>query len=123
MAYELCSKSVHQTSSAFAISAFVLKCKKAKWDLRQRERLIRRKELLGELEEKLIQDRNREYNNIQERLERNELGSVAFTEERDAAELNHTKRINELRNAFAISDPEHLDKRVSVDKSQNTMVI
>lgn len=113
MAYELCSKSQHQTSSAFAISAFVLKCKKAKWDLRQRERLVRRKELLGELENKLIQDRNKEYNNIQERLERNELGSVAFTEERDAAELNHAKRINELRNAFAISDPDHLDKRVS----------
>ena len=68
-AYEICSRSVHQTSSAFAISGFVVKCKRAKWDRRERERLQRRNELLGELEEKILQDRNNEITSIQQRAE------------------------------------------------------
>ena len=38
MAYELCTASTQQTSNAATISALVLKCKKAKWDIRERER-------------------------------------------------------------------------------------
>jgi len=112
MAYELCSKSVHQTSSAFAISGFVVKCKKAKWDRRERERLWRRSDLLAELEEKLLVDRDRELASIQSRNTSGEIGSVAAQEETTQVEESTSRRINELRNAFAMSDPRHLEKRV-----------
>ena len=115
MAYELCSKSVHQTSSAFAIAGFVLKCKKAKWDLRERDRLRRRGELLGELEAKLEEDRKRELSSIEERRESGELGEVAAAEESAAVKENERRKIEELRNSFAVSDPQHLAKRVGSD--------
>jgi STIP1 homology and U-box containing protein 1 len=112
MAYEICSRSVHQTSSAFSISGFVVKCKKAKWDRYERERLQRRNELLGELEEKLVQDKNNEMSAIEQRAETEEIGRVAAQEETDIVEENTTRKVNELRNAFAISDPRNLERRV-----------
>jgi STIP1 family protein 1 len=111
-AYEICSRSVHQTSSAFAISGFVVKCKRAKWDRREKERLQRRNELLGELEEKLLQDRNNEISAIELRAEAEEIGRVAAQEETVLVEETTTRKIDELRNAFAISDPNNLEKRV-----------
>jgi STIP1 homology and U-box containing protein 1 len=111
MAYDICSKSVHQTSSAFQISTFVLKCKKAKWDLRERDRIRLRNELLGELEAKLVQDRNTELNSISQRSQSGELGEIAVQEETALVEETTNRKINELRNAFAISNPLQLEKR------------
>jgi hypothetical protein len=113
MAYEYCSKSVQQTSSAFAISGFVLKCKKAKWDLRESDRLRRKSELLGELEMRLAQGKAEELASITARAASGELGEVAVKEETDAAEELLRKKLEELRNAFAISNPSNLTKRVS----------
>ncbi|KAF2673478.1 U-box-domain-containing protein [Microthyrium microscopicum] len=111
MAYDLCSKSSHQTSSAFAITGFVLKCKKAKWDLREKDRVRRRHDLLGELESKLEEDKKREISSIEERKVTGELGSVAASEETEATTETTQQKIEELRNSFAISDPNHLEKR------------
>jgi STIP1 family protein 1 len=113
MAYEYCSKSVQQTSSAFAISGFVLKCKKAKWDLRESDRLRRRSELLNELEVRLAQGKDEEIASITARAASGELGQVAVKEETDAAEESLHKKLEELRNAFAISNPASLTRRVS----------
>jgi STIP1 homology and U-box containing protein 1 len=111
-AYELCSHSVHQTSSAFAISTFVLKCKKAKWELRERDRLWRRSELLRDLEAKLVRDKDTELESIQERARAGELGQIAVQEESNAVEESSRLKVEELRNAFSISHPDHLQKRV-----------
>jgi STIP1 family protein 1 len=111
-AYDLCSRSVHQTSSAFAISTFVLKCKKAKWELRERDRIWRRSELLKDLEAKLVQDKNNELESIQERARAGELGQIAVQEESDAVDESSRLKVEELRNAFAISHPDTLQKRV-----------
>jgi len=112
-AYELCSKSPQQTSSAFAIASFVLRCKRAKWDLRERDRIHRRHELLGELETKLDDDRKRDLATIEARRARGEIGTVTAEEESKAAGDIFEIKVNELRNSFAISDPQHLEKRVS----------
>jgi STIP1 family protein 1 len=115
-AYDLCCHSDHQTSSAFAISTFVLKCKKAKWELRERDRLWRRSELLRDLEAKLVQDKDAELASIQERARAGELGQIAVQEESNAIEESSRLKLEELRNAFAISHPDHLQKRVCAMK-------
>ncbi|KAF2403410.1 U-box-domain-containing protein [Trichodelitschia bisporula] len=110
-AYDLCSKSFTQTSSAFAISAFVLKCKRAKWELRERDRLRRRNALLDELETKLEQDRNRELESIKDQHEQGVLGDVAAREEMDEVRQTYEDKVTELRNVFAIADPQNMTKR------------
>lgn len=111
-AYELCSQSPQQTSSAFAIAGFVLKCKKAKWDLRERERIRRHRPFQGELESKLDDDRQRELASIDARLASHEIGLIAAEEEKSAVEAIFAMKINDLRNLFAIGDPNHAQKRV-----------
>jgi STIP1 family protein 1 len=115
MAYELCSRSVGLTSSAFAISGFVLRCKKAKWELRERDRLHRRSELLAEMEDRIAQDRNREVQYIEDRRGRGEMGEVAAREETEQLEQAAQAKVDELRTVFAIADPNNLQKRVSED--------
>lgn len=111
MAYELCVKTAKQTSNAATICALVMKCKRAKWELRERERLRRRNELLGELEDKLQIDRKRELSEIEEKMATGEMGEIEGKEERVAMEELAQKKIDDLRQAFAISDPANLTTR------------
>jgi hypothetical protein len=69
MAYELCTTSAQQTSNAATISALVLKCKKAKWDIRERERVRRRADLLSELEAMLETQYKKDMDDIDSRME------------------------------------------------------
>src|SRR5579871_4401594 len=110
-AYELCSNSPAQTSSAFHISAFVLKCKRAKWELRERERLRGRSHLLRELEEALDASRDKELRDIEGKLNTGEMGQVAASEEREAVEKEHFTKIKELRTIFANADPSNMARR------------
>jgi len=111
MAYDICARSKTQTSNAFSIAQFVLKCKKAKWDLRERDRLRRRSELLKDLETKLEADQQVELDEIQTRVQAGELGDVGAMEESDAVKQAWQTKIHDLRTAFAISDPANLEKR------------
>lgn len=121
MAYEFCIKSPKETSSAQPISALVLNCKKTKWDIRERDRLRRRNELLGELEEKLDQDRKAELADLNEAAERGEVGKVEAEEERARINSNAEQKISDLRTSFAISDPAHLEKREVPDYLVDTI--
>jgi len=112
-AYELCSRSSHQTTSAFQISTFVLKCKKAKWDLREADRLRRRSPLLAELEKKLVRDKDADVDLLRKEVEAGEIGAVTFEEEAESLEATARETINDLRNTFAVGDPEYLTVRVS----------
>jgi STIP1 family protein 1 len=107
-AYNLCANSHTATSNAFAIATYVLKCKKAKWDLRERDRLRRRSELLNELETKLEQDRNIEFADIEERQEKGQLGDIGAKEEKDIVKKTFEDKVTELRNVFAIADPNNM---------------
>lgn len=111
MAYELCSKSAQQTSNAATISALVLKAKKAKWEIRERERIRRRGDLLADLEAHLEVEFKREQEEIQERIESGEVGRIEGQEEKEDRRKDWEKKRDDLRTAFALSSPEMLQKR------------
>lgn len=111
MAYELCTRSSQQTSNAATISALVLKCKRAKWEIRERDRIRRRHDLLGELETLLEEDYKRQKFDIDERVSKSEIGQVEADEESEELKRVWQKKVDDLRTAFAVSDPEHMAKR------------
>lgn len=111
MAYDLCTHSSQQTSNAATISALVLKCKKAKWEIRERERIRRRGDLLGDLEAMLETQYKADIDSIEARIETGELGRVEGTEEKAERRKEWELKRDDLRTAFALSDPEHLEKR------------
>jgi STIP1 family protein 1 len=110
-AYELCTKSSQQTSNAATISALVLRCKKAKWDIRERERIRRREDLLAELEGSLETLYKKETEDIEARIETGELGRIEGSEEKSERQRDWEKKRDDLRTAFALSDPVNLGKR------------
>ncbi|KAF2197266.1 U-box-domain-containing protein [Delitschia confertaspora ATCC 74209] len=110
-AYDLCVHSAQQTSNAATISALVLKAKRAKWEIRERERIRRRGDLLGELETKLEEDYKQQKYNIDERESKGEIGQVEAEEERNDIKQTWEKKVGDLRTAFAISDPANMQKR------------
>jgi hypothetical protein len=111
MAYELCTKSAQQTNNAATISALVLKCKKAKWDIRERERIRRRGDLLSELETYLETSYKKDIFDIDERIARSEISSIEAQDEKKERHEEYQKKVNDLRTAFAISDPTNMQKR------------
>jgi STIP1 family protein 1 len=111
MAYELCTKSSQQTNNAATISALVLKCKKAKWDIRERERIRRRADLLADLESKLEDEYKKSIFDIEERTAAGEIGTIESQEQRAEQKTEWENKVNDLRTAFALSDPENLEKR------------
>lgn len=110
-AYDLCVTSSQQTSNAATISALVTRCKKAKWDIRERERIRRRKGLLSELEVDLETRYKKDVDDIEARLENNEIGRVEATEEKQERRTEFEQKRDDLRTAFALSDPENLEIR------------
>ncbi|KAF2684441.1 U-box-domain-containing protein [Lentithecium fluviatile CBS 122367] len=111
MAYELCSHSAQQTSNAATISALVLRAKKAKWEIRERERIRRRGDLLADLEAHLEVTYKKEQEDIQARIESGDVGKVEGQEEKEERRKEWEKKRNDLRTAFALSSPEMLQKR------------
>lgn len=111
MAYELCTNSAQVTSNAATISALVLKCKKAKWDIRERERIRRRGDLLADLEQSLETAFKKDTDDVEARIESGELSRVEGQEEKQERKIEFEKKRDDLRTAFAISDPDHQQKR------------
>lgn len=111
MAYELCTKSSQQTNNAATISALVLRCKKAKWDIRERERIRRRADLLADLEAKLEAEYKKEVFDIEERIASGETGTIEGQEHKAEKKDEWDKKVADLRTAFALSDPQNLQKR------------
>jgi hypothetical protein len=111
MAYELCTTSAQQTSNAATISALVLKCKKAKWDIRERERVRRRQDLLAGLETMLETEFKKDSDEIEGRIETGHVSRSDGQEEKAERKADFEKKRDDLRTAFAISDPENQQKR------------
>lgn len=111
MAYDLCTKSTQLTSNAATISALVLRCKKAKWDIRERERVRRRGTLSSDLELMLETQCKQDMDDISARIESGETSRPDGQEEKQERKTDFEKKRDDLRTAFAISDPEHQQKR------------
>ncbi|KAH9869003.1 hypothetical protein J1614_008080 [Plenodomus biglobosus] len=111
MAYQLCTNSSQQTSNAATISALVLRCKKAKWDIRERERVRRRADLLSDLEAMLETQYKKDMDDIDARIECNQVTRMEGQEEKSERKSEFEKKRDDLRTAFAISDPENQQKR------------
>lgn len=88
-----------------AFSAFVLKCKKAKFAVRDRERLRRRGDLRAELEETLETQKQRELDVVSAQLERRELGQIEASERVQEIVGDFDRKVNELRAVFIAADP------------------
>lgn len=88
-------------------SAFVLKCKKAKFAVRDRERLRRQGDLRAELEDTLEQSKQRELDEVSRQLDRRQLGYIEAYERNEEITANFEKKRAELRSVFALADPTH----------------
>lgn len=104
-----------------AISALVLKCKRAKFASRERERLQRRGDVLAELEEALDRNRLSSLATIEEQLRNVTIGNVEATEQRNEVLDTYQKKIDELRSVFAIADPANHEAREVPDYLVDTI--
>ena len=86
-------------------SAFVLKCKKAKFAVRDRERLRRQGDLRAELEETFETNKQRDLDDVSRQLEAGAIGQVEATECNEEILSNFEKKVSELRVLFAVADP------------------
>lgn len=116
-AYEKCLET-HDDKSASAVSALVLQAKKQKWEAKEKERVRNRSSMLRELEDMLMK-------NKREELRQLKLKNLKFdeeAEEKSDIELECRKKIEELRNIFAIADPKNLQRKVSISDLQDPFV-
>jgi len=92
-------------------SSFVLKCKKAKFAIRDRDRLRRQGDLRAELEDVFETQRQRELEDVSRLLARHELGQVEATERSQEAQTTFDKKLADLRVLFAAADPVNCKPR------------
>ncbi|KAF2149965.1 U-box-domain-containing protein [Myriangium duriaei CBS 260.36] len=98
-------------SSMSAIVALVIRCRKAKFESRQREIQKRRGDLLGELEDSIDRRKRSELAEVEAQLKNDEIGPVAAEEARTEIIDNAAKKVDDIKNVFAIADPENHAKR------------
>lgn len=88
-------------------SAFVLKCKKARFAARDRERRLRQHDLRAELEDTLEANKRRDLDKISAELGRGLLGQVEASERKEEVHLNAKQKIQDLQALFAVVDPSN----------------
>jgi STIP1 family protein 1 len=116
-AYEICLKT--HDSSATNISTLILQAKKEKWEAKERDRIRRRSELLRDLEDALEEKAASQIQDVRSRMDHMELNATEGKEEIDEIQHSSRLKIEELRNMFAISDPENLKRRVCNSSAKN----
>ncbi|MCJ1291949.1 hypothetical protein MMC34_003499 [Xylographa carneopallida] len=108
-AYDICLRT--HDSSASHISALILQAKKEKWEVRERDRLRRRSDLLRELEDALLRAADVQRLQVDQRLKHLELDPAEGREEKVEITEATRRKVEEVRNAFAVSDPANLARR------------
>jgi len=86
-------------------SSFVLKCKKAKFSSRERNRLQRQGDLRAELEEAVEGMRNRQLDQVSAQFQRGELGQVEASERSEEVMSSFDQKTEDVRALFAAADP------------------
>lgn len=109
-AYEQCLDSGNWNPSTSHVSQLVLQAKKDKWEGKERERIRRRSDLLRELEDGLVTMKSFEVENWRVKYQSRTESIEAQEENSDILDTSRRK-IEELRSAFALSDPENLQER------------
>jgi STIP1 family protein 1 len=92
-------------------SAFVLKCKKAKFAVRDRERLRRQGNLRAELEEVFEASKQRDLDDVSRQLETMSIGQVEATERNEEIQSNFDRKTSDLRILFAAANPANQKPR------------
>lgn len=105
-AYDKCLET--WSSSTQAVSNLVLQAKKQKWEVRERERIRGRSELLRELEDGLMKKQKWELDDLKLKM----MDPTDEVEERADIQLATRNKIGELRSIFAIADPKNMQRRV-----------
>lgn len=103
------------------MSAFVVKCKKDKFEARERERSRRRGDILAELEEALEQSKRRDLGAVETQLQEGRLGVVEAHDRRQEVLDDCEKKIGELRSVFAVADPTNHQPREVPDHLVDTI--
>ncbi|KAI9798779.1 MAG: hypothetical protein M1833_004609 [Piccolia ochrophora] len=97
--------------SASSISTLILNAKKEKWEIKERDRLRRRNNLLNELEERLEQARVDDLEAIAVRHDEGYLNKVEAGEEASLVEETSRHKFDELRSVFALAHPHTMQAR------------
>lgn len=105
-AYDKCLETLDRSTSA--VSALVLRAKKEKWEAKERSRLRKRSEMLRELEDALLANKEAELQDLKLRR----LGPSAEAEEKADIQRTSKEKIDELWSMFAITDPKNMQNRV-----------
>ena len=121
-AYDLCL-STGTTGDISSVSGLVLKAKKERWEVRERERRRGRSELLAELEDRLEMAETTELRAIEDRVRRTEMEPDNGRTETELVREVSRKKLEELRSVFAIGDEANLGKRVSLQAHSDVVVI
>ena len=109
-AYDECIRT--SSPSTGNASALVLRAKKEKWEARERDRIRRRSALLAELEEGMDHVADFDKHKVTARMKSGEISHSEGLEEIQELEESTKRKLEDLRNAFALSDPENLQRRV-----------
>ncbi|CZT17651.1 related to U-box domain protein [Ramularia collo-cygni] len=88
-------------------SAFVLKCKKAKFSFRDRERLRRQGDMRAEFEDMLETTKQSELVTISQLLHSGQLGQVEAFERSEEIKNNFATKFATLRSVFEAADPKN----------------
>ncbi|PNS18711.1 Methylenetetrahydrofolate reductase 1 [Sphaceloma murrayae] len=107
--------------SMSAIVSLVIKCRKAKFEARQREIQKRRGDLLGELEEAIENKKRTELADVEKQLQEAQLGPVAADEQRKEIEVLSERKVDQLKSVFAVADPSNHAKREVPDWAIDTI--
>lgn len=94
-----------------AFGEFVLRCKKAKFGARERERLRRQGDLCAEVEELLDGRRKREVGEVERRLEEREVGAVEAGERREEIDAAFERKVGDLKAVFAAAGSSGMEKK------------
>lgn len=86
-------------------SLFVLKCKKAKFSARDRDRLRRQGSLLAELEDTIESTLQRDSALITSLLHSGQIGQVEASDRNTELSVSHDTKIATLRSVFEAADP------------------
>jgi len=89
----------------------VLRCKRAKWEIQEKQRLRRRSTLLDEFWTKLDQDMKHDIATIDAEANSGAIGRVEADERRSEIRDDAQKKIDELRTVFSLADPQNFEKR------------
>lgn len=92
-------------------SAFVLRCKKAKFVVRDRERERRQGALRAEFEDTLESNKQRDLDEVSRQLQTGEMGQVEAYERNQEILTNFEGKRGDLRSVFALADPANQKPR------------